>query len=530
MLELLTQNPYLALFVIIGAGLLLGNLQIQGISLGSSGVIFIALLAGHFGITLPSGIGSLGLMLFVYCVGIGAGGRFFSALKQEGSQLAQLAFLVVAAGALTTYLLALIFNLDAALAVGIFAGAMTSTPALAAATEGAKELADSVVVGYGIAYPLGVIGIVLFVQLLPKWLKQSLDDGAEDTDEPVATHIVRRLVQTTNTTLFGRKLEDSHIASLGAVQVTRVWQDNRLRPVSYDETFEEGKLFLLVGNPEAVATATEHIGQASDRRVVIDADNERREVVVTSGELIGKCFAELPTLKHYGVTITRISRLEFTFVPNRDTRIEKADRLTVVGEPERLNAFEKTVGHRSDAFPETSLVSLAIGLALGILVGRVALPLPWGETFSLGLAGGPLLVALLLGHFGRVGNIIGYIPRPTRVLLQEMGLVFFLADSGIRGGLSIAEALETQGIKIFFIGAMITLVPMLVGYFAARRWFGLGLGNSLGGICGGMTSTPALGAIVAKTSRQAPITSYATVYPVAIILMALFAKLLLQLM
>ncbi len=220
--------------------------------------------------------------------------------------------------------------------------------------------------------------------------------------------------------------------------------------------------------------------------------------------------------------------MEFHFAARHDTRLGKNDVLTVVGPPENLKAFEGYLGHRLQAYFETSLVSLTIGLALGIIVGRFEIPLPGGSTFSLGLSAGPLLMALVLGHFGRVGGLVGYIPRPTRILLQEMGLVFFLADAGVRGGASIMDAVHTQGVKIFLLGAIITLIPMLVGYLMARRGFKMKLGQSLGGICGGMTSTPALGAIVAKTSQQAPIVSYATVYPVAVILMALLAKLLMS--
>lgn len=529
-IETILHSPLFSLFWIIGLGLALGSVHIKGISLGSSGVIFIALLAGHFGFTIPNGVGSIGLALFVYCVGIGAGGRFFGAIKREGSQLARLALIVVGSGALITWILARYFQLSPAMAAGIFAGSLTSTPALAAATEGAGfDQASDVVVGYGIAYPFGVIGVVLFVQLLPKLLGLKIEDDSKAATQEAAIAVKRCQVEVTNQNLYGKRLCDSSLSALGGCQISRVWRDNRMQPVAYEDRFEAKQRLLLVGDAKAVKIATELIGEPCDQQsAILDADNERRCLVVTERKVVGKRLIDLDTLKQFGVVVTRISRMEFLFVPNMDTRLEKGDLLTVVGTKEKLTDFESVIGHRSQASSETSLISLASGMALGVAIGLVSIPLPWGDRFSLGLAGGPLVVALLLGHFGKVGGILGYIPRPTRLLLQEMGLVFFLANAGVKGGVSIAEAVQRQGIKVFLIGALITSVPMLVGFICARKIFNLSLGQSLGGICGGMTSTPALGAIVSKTSSQTPITSYATVYPVAVILMALLAKLLVQ--
>ena len=526
-LQPLINNPLLTLFLLVGLGLLLGKVQIAGISLGSSGVIFAALLAGHFGCTVPADAGKIGLTLFVYCVGIGAGGRFFEALKREGSQLARLALIVVGVGALTTWVLALLFNLSPALATGIFAGAMTSTPALAAAMEGSGQFGNEVVVGYGVAYPIGVIGVVLFVQLLPRLLKLNLEDSP--AEESPMDRIVRQVVEVTNPNFAGRSVDDPSIGAIGGCRVSRMLRAGRMVPVRYEDTLALGQLVLLVGDRRSVNLATDLLGRAAGQKYLLDSEEERQTLTVTSKAFIGRTLAELDPLKNHGVVITRIGRMELVFVPDGSTRLEPHDVLTVVGPKEHIQAFSKAVGHHPLASSETSLLSLAIGLALGILVGRLEMPLPGGTTFALGLAGGPLLVALLLGHLGRVAGLVGHIPRPTRMLLQEMGLVFFLADAGVRGGATLAEALVNQGVQIFFIGMAITVLPMIAGYFAARRIFRMPLGQTLGGICGGMTSTPALGAITAKTARQAPIVSYATVYPIAVILMALLAKLLINL-
>lgn len=528
-LEILFNSPLLTLFVLLGLGLMLGEIKIYGASLGSSGVIFVALLGGHLGCQIPDGVGQIGIVLFVYCVGIGAGARFFGALKREGSQLAKLALIIVVLGGLTTWGLAMIFQLPPELSAGIFAGALTSTPALAAAIESAGESMGDVVVGYGIAYPFGVIGVVLFVQLVPRLLKANLDVQSDDEDENPELKVERKLIETTNPNLFGKRLTDAMILELGNCLISRVWRNERMQPVHYEDTFQEGQLLLLVGTPKAVKIATEFMGKPSDREFFLDVENERQNLVVTNSELVGLTLSEIDPLKHHGVVITRINRMEFPFIPNPDTQLERRDMLTVVGPPEQLKAFESYVGHRSLAFSETSLISMAIGLALGIIAGRISIPMGGGESLSLGLAGGPLMVALLLGHFGKVGGVVGYIPRPTRMLLQEMGLVFFLADAGIKGGASMMDAVASEGISIFLIGALITMVPMVIGYLSARFLFKMSLLQSLGGVCGAMTSTPALGAIVANTTRQTPIVSYATVYPIAVILMAFFANTLIKL-
>ena len=525
LLTYLSSEPLLTLFLLIGTGLLLGEIRVGGIQLGSSGVLFMALLAGHFGLTVPAATGSIGLVLFVYCVGVGAGGRFFAALRRQGKELAFLTLVVVGSGAGLTVLFGRFFDLEPGMAVGIFAGALTSTPALAAAMEGHSVGGQQVVVGYGVVYPLGVIGVVLFIQLVPRLLGRDLATEPESA-ESAEPRVERRLVEVTNPNLIGKRIAESAVQQLGGCQLPRISRGGRLEPVGREDLFTEGMEVLLVGQPQPVDIATEMIGRKLDKPVVVNADDERARFVVTNRDMTGKTLQEMDLLKNQGVVITRISRMEFEFVPDPTTRLEPNDILTVVGTKESLQAFEKTVGHRAHAFSQTSLVSIAIGLSLGIVVGGLSFPLPGGAEFSLGLAGGPLLVALLLGHFGRMGGIVGHIPRPTRVLLQEMGLVFFLAHAGIRGGAGLVEAVSSQGLVILCIGVIITLVPLFLGFCLAHFYLRLSLFQTLGGICGGMTSTPALGALTAKTSRQAPIVSYATVYPVAVVLMALLAKLL----
>lgn len=521
------DNALIVLFLIVGLGLLFGSVTIKGIGLGSSGVLFVALLAGHLGLKIPGGVGSFGLALFVYCVGIGAGPRFFPALAREGGGLAKLGFVIVGAGAVAAWGLGRLFELPADLTAGLFAGALTSTPALAAATEGAGNGGQGVAIGYGISYPFGVIGVVLFVQLLPKILKPKKEEVEEDDADSAGNEVRNVLVDITNTNLMGMSVADANMSGFGC-QVSRVLREGRLVPISADEVFEEGQSLLLVGREKSVHLAADYLGKISERSFVMDTEHERQRLVVTSKEVGGKTLDEIGTLRNFGVTVTRVSRLGQVFVPTPSTKVETYDVLTVVGASESVSKFSNYIGHRPQAFDQTDMISLAIGLSAGIFCGMIPISLPGGAPMTLGLAGGPLFVALVLGYFGRVGRVVGHIPRPTRMLLQELGLVLFLANAGIVGGANLGETIAKYGVIVFVAGALITVIPLIIAYPFARKLLGLTQAQTLGGICGGMTSTPALGAITASTSSQQPIVSYATAYPVALIMMTVLAKILLK--
>jgi putative transport protein len=530
--NILMGNPLFALFAVIGSGVLLGSIKVKGLSLGSSGVLFTALLCGHLGYKIPNEVGTIGLILFVYCVGISAGGRFFSALAKEGATLAKMGIMIVGLGALVTWGCHILLKIPGDLAVGIFAGALTSTPALATATEGLANSEANVIVGYGIAYPFGVIGVVIFVQIIPRLFRYDLDKEAaeyEQSNESLST-VQTALVEVTNPNLFGKSIFETSAAMFNACQISRRLENERLVPLTYEDTFEKEQHLYLVGRPKEMAIAISYLGKQSDRPFIKDVENERQRLVVTDPKIVGLKIGQLAPLKTYGVMITRITRLDFTFVPSVDTQIERRDILTVVGNPEGLKRFGEVIGHRSQAFDETDLLSLSIGISLGVIAGMIPLGLRGGEGITLGMAGGPLFVALILGHFGNMGRLVGYIPRPTRQLLQELGLVFFLANAGVNGGATMVDTLVHYGPVLFLAGCLITILPMLITFFLAGRLFGLTPLQALGGVCGGMTSTPALGAITARTDSQLPVVSYATAYPVALIIMTVFAKILVSVM
>lgn len=521
----LATQPLIVLFGVIGLGMALGRLTVARVSLGSSAVLFVGLVAGHFALQVPAKVGSLGLVLFVYCVGIGAGSTLMSVLARDGTKLARLAALIVSSGALLTWALSALLKLPGPLAGGLFAGALTSTPALAAAREAAGVAAAQAAVGYGIAYPFGVITVVVFVQLLPRLTgrdTESLLDAESDTESQNAVETV--LVEVTNANLFGKRIADSGISRFNACLVSRVLKNDRLIPLHYEDQFQSGQHLLVVGRPREIAIAVDYLGRRSERPYVKDVENERRRLVVTDRAIMGKTLRDIAPLKNFGVIVTRVTRHDITFVANAETKLANHDLLLTVGEPRDLTRFAEFVGHRTQAFDETDLMSLSLGLTLGIVMGLAPFGLPGGGLMTLGLAGGPLVVGLALGHFGKVGSLVGYIPRGTRLALQELGLVLFLAEAGIVGGRDLVETVSSFGASLLIVAALVALLPMALAYFVARKILGLDLLQTLGGICGGMTSTPALGSITARVESSVPVASYAAAYPVALVFMTVLAR------
>lgn len=527
MLHTLLTNELFALLAVISSGLLLGRVKIGGLTLGSSGVIFTALALGAFGYNVPAAFGLFGLVLFVYCVGLAAGPGFFRVFVRQGKAFAHLSTALVVLATATTWALATAFAIPVDLAAGIFAGAMTSTPALAAAME-ALPPGSRVPVGYGIGYPFGVVGILLFVQVLPRLLGRGLDElSARLASEQDRGREIRRvLVEIVNPAVSGKTLNDLGFIADANCQVPRVLRGDRLTPISADFTLEAGQHVLVIGREARLLPVISLLGRRSDRGdVSVDTERERMQVVVSSRNVARKTLGDLKLLSNFGVTVSRIRRHGFEFVPKPADEVEYGDALNVVGEPENLRRFAAFAGHRARTAHETDLISVGIGIIAGIMLGTVSFSL--GDShFALGMAGGPLVVALLLGHFGRVGPIVGHVPPASRMLMLELGLAFFLSNAGVDAGHQLVPVVREYGPALCLASAAVIVLPLSLGYVVGRFALGLNLLEILGGVCGGATSTPGLGIITSKTDSDVPVVSYAAAYPVALILMTVFAQLL----
>lgn len=519
----------LAFLLIVLLGSVLGRLSWRGLSLGTSGVIFVALLAGHLGWTIPDNAGLLGLVVFVYCLGIDAGPRFFRMFRQHASWLAIVGVVMLLAAAATTWLFARAINLPADLATGVFAGALTSTPALAAAAE-SLPANSQLAVGFGIAYPIGAIGVVLFVQLAARFFTHWSSRPDSETSAGDSTQITREVVEVLNPNIVGKRLSELSVLEHSNCQISRARVNDQMVPIPSGFSLQLGQQLMVIGSASDVQMVVEFMGRKADQsNYVLDTERQRRRVVATSESVVGQSLKDLHLRSRMGVTITRIVRHDLEFVPDATQIIQFGDALTAIGEPAALDRFVELAGHRERSFDETDLISLAAGLFLGVLVGCIRFELG-GETMSLGMAGGPLIVGLVMGHFGRIGPIVGHFPRAARLLLTEIGLAMFLADSGVKAGKDLLPVLQAHGVVLCGGALLITAVPLFVGLVFTRYAAKMSLLRALGAICGAMTSTPGLGALTSKLDSNVPVTSYATVYPIALILMSLLAPVLVSLL
>ncbi|QDU35757.1 Aspartate/alanine antiporter [Maioricimonas rarisocia] len=532
------REPLLLLPLIMAVGMAIGAIRVAGLSLGASGVLFAALLFGHLGReagwTLPDVIGQVGLVLFVYAVGLSAGPTFLRTFRDQGKNLALLAVVAAGVGGASAALLARLLGIPSDFAAGLFTGAMTSTPGLAAGIEAASATGNdpqAVSIGYGMAYPVGVVCTVLFVQLLPRLLRVDLDALGRQLkgSRPDGSQIGRRLVEIANPAIFGKTLHEIKPLQRRRVQITRVLEGDRLVPIPADHRLQQGQVVLLVAGEEDAEEFTLMLGRPSEQSAVMDAERDRSEVVVTSPAVLGKTLRELHLRGRFGVTISRVERYGMTFVPNAETSLASGDRVTAVGPQEGLRGFEQAAGHRVRRLHETDLMSLGIGLAAGVLIGTVPIAIPGLGEFTLGLAGGPLLSGLILAHFGRFLGVVGYMPLAARMFAQQLGLVLFLAVAGFQAGGRLTEMLHQYGAAPFLFAACVALVPMVAMYLLARFVFRMNLLEALGGTCGAMTSTAGVGALTSRTDSEIPVISYAAAYPAALVLMTVVAQLVVRL-
>ena len=524
-----TRLELIALFAVIGFGLLIGRIAFRGFSLGTSGVLFASILAGQLGFELPKSVGTTGIILFVYCLGIGAGPGFVQILRSHGKALCGLALIMLTAATLTAWGMAILMHLSPDLTAGLFAGSLTSTPALAAAVERLPE--DSqVAVGYGVAYPFGVLGVIVFAELAPRFLVKSSVERKSRGNGILDSTIERWLVRVQNPGVLHKRLRDVRVLTNSHCQVPRIVDHGELKPIPASYELQLTDELLVVGEKSRLCEVVDVLGERIENGTyALDVEKSRRRVIVSSKEITGKTLSELHLLSNFGVTISRIQRHDVEFVPRATDRIQNGDALTAVGEENGLERFIQFAGHRERTFDETDLISLTIGLIFGILLGSVEFHFE-GNSVSLGMAGGPLLVGLLFGHLGNFGFLVGHMPRAARMLLSEVGLILFLVQAGSQAGQNFVHTMSANGLTLCASATVIVMVPLIVGIFAGRYLFKMDALELSGGVCGAMTSTPGLGAVAAKFDSGVPTASYSAVYPLALILVTILTPVLLKLL
>ena len=526
MLESLLQSSYFALFLIVALGFILGKVNFRGISLDVSAVIFIALLFGHFGVVIPKELGNFGLVLFIFTIGIQSGPGFFGSFKSKGKVLILITLLIVGSACLTGLVFKYTLGIPTDEIVGLIAGALTSTPGLAAAIDATESSSSSI--SYGIAYPFGVIGVILFVKLLPKLLRVDLkaeERRLESNQKEKYPSLQTATFRITNTGIFGKSLTQLQIRTMTGAVISRIRHGETTGLPSPDTLLHKDDLVKAVGNAASLEQLGLLLGERVPGDLPLEQSYELRLLLITNKEVIGKSLGNLNLQGNFNCTVTRVRRSGIDLSPEPELVLKSGDKLTVVGHQDSLTELAKLLGNDEKRLSDTDFFPIAMGIVLGVIFGKINISFSDSFSFSPGLTGGILIVALVLSALGKTGPIIWSMSGSANQLLRQLGLLLFLAEVGTSAGVNLVATFQESGWTLFAVGFAITLVPMilavLVGYFICR----ISIFDLMGTITGGMTSTPGLAAADSMTDSDTPSVAYATVYPIAMVFLIVFIQL-----
>jgi putative transport protein len=526
--------------LVVGLGLALGSIRIYNIGLGIAGVLFSGLLAGHIlhhqNIELSHEMlefaREFGLILFVYTIGVQVGPGFFASLRKQGLPLNLMAAAIVLVGAAVAIGIKYAFHIPVPVVVGLFSGATTNTPSLAAAQQALKDVPGTAVadlvlpgMGYAVAYPFGIIGIIL-TMVLVRWLFK-IDPSREtqalaqmlDKDRPRLGNLN---LEVRNAHLDGIMVGSiPTLAESGAV-VSRVMSNGTARVAARETRIHVGDVLHAVGPQPALEQLKLIVGAESKVDVKqLPSKITTRRILVTHPGALGKTTAELELDQRFGVMVTRVNRAEVDLPPVR-APLQFGDTVVVVGEEQSIAQVAAELGDSLKRLNHPQIIPIFIGIALGVLVGSWPLSIGLPAPVRLGLAGGPLIVAILLSRLGNVGPVIWYMPSSANFMLRELGIVLFLACVGIRSGAGFWTTLTSgQGFLWMGLAAVITLLPLLLVALAARAFYKMNYLTLCGLLAGSMTDPPALAFAGHMTGSDAPSISYATVYPLVMLLRVL---------
>lgn len=524
----------------IASGIFLSHrLKFKGITLGITWILFCAIAFSHFGMHLDPVVETFakdfGLILFVYSIGLQVGPSFFSSFGKGGIKLNLLAMTVVFLGCATAYLISVLSGVDIATMTGVLFGAVTNTPGLGAAQQAFTDITGSanpnIASGYAMAYPLGVVGIITVILAMRWFFRIKLED---EEARLVSESEVQKEIKYIDVLLVNPQVEGAHIRDLSQLCHMNLIVSRLVRPTGEDELPDVDTVL--------------HVG---DRiRVVVDKENEKsvlllgmetslpndpsqqahlvsRHVVVTKPELNGKRIGDLNVRATYHVSITRIRRAGIELLATRDLYLQLGDRITVVGEERAVNKVEQLFGNSTKRLDVPNLASIFLGIALGVVAGMLPIMLPGlSQPFKLGIAGGSLIVAILMGCFGPKLHVITYTTSSANLMIREIGIALFLAAVGFGAGKTFIPTLLDGGYVWIGFGVIITLLPLLIVGVIGRMWLKLDYFTLMGLLAGSTTNPPALAyATTVSTANDRSAVAYSTVYPLTMFLRVLTGQL-----
>jgi putative transport protein len=540
--EILIENPLLLLFLVTAIGYPLGRIRMMGSSLGVASVLFVGLAAGalHPDFELPEVIFLLGLSVFVYTIGISSGAGFFASFRRKGlrDNLFVVAMLLLAA--LLTIAAYLLLELSPAVAAGMYAGSLTNTPALAglldlirgmAPVEQRDLLLAQPVIGYSVAYPMGVLGMILAVFIMQRvWQIDYRQDANRVRDiHAVEQPLYNRTVIIRDGLATGAPLRQLAQEQGWSIIFSRMQRGERISLVNGETRLQKGDLVNIIGTPEAVDEAIPILGDSTDIHLEFDRSQyDFRRVFVSNHQVVGKRLSELNLPGRFGALATRVRRGDIDVLAYGDTQLELGDRVRVVAPRDQIGVVSKFFGDSYRELSEINLLSLGLGLSLGLLLGLIPLPLPGGVTFKLGFAGGPLIVGLVLGALRRTGPVVWTLPYSANLTLRQVGLILLLAGIGVRSGyIFVSTFAQSGGIYIFLAGMVVTVVTAFTTLWLGYKLLKIPFGLLIGMLSGLQTQPAVLGFALEQAENDLPNIGYALVFPVTTITKILVAQLLL---
>jgi len=550
--ELFTEHTFIqavtVLSLISATGLALGNIKIFGISFGVTFVFFAGIIAGHFGIAIDPEMLNLaqnfGLILYIYALGVQVGPGFFSSFKHGGIKANLLATVLLVFGTLVAMIIHWTTGISAAETVGLLAGAVTNTPMLGAGQQALLQVnpediqgTNSMAMACATAYPFGLIGMILSVMILrkvfePKGKSKSADNSADNT---FITEY-----QISNPAIFGKSIMDIRKDADCQFVISRIWKEGKLIIPTSETLLEKDEHVLVISGKKDVEKIRTIFGQQENvdwnKKDIdwnaIDSQLVSSKVLVTKSEHNGVKLGDLKLRNSYGINITRVNRAGIDLLPSRSLRLQLGDKLTIVGDARAIENVSKILGNESKALKNPNLISIFIGIVLGIVLGSIPIAIPGiSMPVKLGIAGGPIIVGILMGSFGPRFHIATYTTRSANLMLRQFGLTLYLAGLGLSAGNGFFETVfSLEGLKWVAISLFLATVPVILMGFAAAKIFKMDYSDNIGMLCGGMANPFALDYAYSDGEGDDPAAVYATVYPANIFLRVISAQLIIMLL
>ena len=544
--ELFTEQTFiqaiLILSLVCSTGLALGNLKIGGASLGATFVFFSGIIAGHFGLTLNPDMlmimQNFGLILFIYSLGVQVGPGFFSSFKRGGVKLNLLAVSVLIIGSMMAVTASWMTGTPLPEMMGLFSGAVTNTPMLGAAQQALLQMdpdavkeANNMAMACAVGYPFGLISVILCVMVMKSLF---LPKSTRKTKEKSADNTFITEYQISNPAIFGKSIMEIREISGSQFVISRVWKGGQVIIPTGETILEEGEHVLVISAKKDVEVMRTLFGHKENvdwnKKDIdwnsIDSQLVSRKILVTKSDLNGTKLGKLRLRNSYGINITRVNRAGIDLLPSRSLRLQLGDKLTIVGEARSIENVAAILGNEAKQLRTPNLVTIFTGIALGLILGSIPLALPgMSMPIKLGIAGGPIIVGLLMGAFGPRFHLATYTTQSANLMLRQLGITMYLAGLGLSAGAGFFETVLTlQGLKWIVISLVLAVVPVLATGFVASRFFKLDYAHNVGMLCASMANPIALNYANTTVEGDEPSVAYATVYPFIIFLRVISAQ------